>query len=585
MDTSSKADTPCIEDITRTTLSQLQREAPSMSDDRIERCLEMLLKTVSDLREIANSRAPFCALPVEILDHIMEAITNPLEQSKELADFRPFWKSAARDNTMLVPITRTCRYLRTVALSNPLLWSTMITQSSFAFISQVRRSDGVPLAVVVTPSKEFTNILDAFYPSHAHHIRELHFTDIGHRHINYVQSLMKFSAPGLMSYAVCGRTGNLRKWPTHSLPLSSTSTAALRDLYISGVPLLPSSPLPQLTHVALCDIEMRDLHIAIANLLACCPSLESLVLSELDDGSVPEPQPLRIPMERLRRLTIHELTEAAVRFYLALLPITSSQSATQLLGNGPSASVVSRWLSDRASQPESTLAFTHMLPRWSSDWHYVALTVTSPDQVVHVLEEKTVISNGHDLWNWCAQIVTHSTALLGVREVWVTNVSRMRDDKFATLQSTIASLPALETLVLKDNRHAGHTTLSSPDLSMCPSALDPSFHSDRLKTLRVIYGLSPESSSTHSYVLYALSLADMFAQLRTGAYDYFEHLVVQLVRQLVINEADLSELREHFTTVQVQYVDGLPDLPLPAFCNESRAGPYGSRAQWVGALW
>ncbi|RDX51477.1 hypothetical protein OH76DRAFT_294627 [Lentinus brumalis] len=542
----------------------------------------MLLKTVSDLRETVNARVPLCALPVEILNHIMEAIPDTLD--KQPIGFQPFWHSAARDITMLVPVTSTCRHLRTVALSNPLLWSTVDTRSNSAFIAQTRISDSVPLAVLVTPSKDFTDILDGFYPSHAHQVRELHFTDIGHRHINYVQSLSKFSSPGLMSCSLCGRTGDLFKWPTHSFLLPTTATAALRDLYIRGVPLLPSSPLPHLTHLALCDIHMQGLHPAIANFLSLCPSLESLVLSKLADGAVPDPQPLH--MEKLRRLTIHNLPQAALQYYLALLPSTPSQSATQILYTRDAAvgSDIARWMSHRAFQADTRLAFTRQV--YNRSWHDDAIAVVSPDQVAHVSQTERLTS-GQDtqgIWDRYAELITHSTTLPCVREVWVTNVSRVRDHKFAILHSIVASLPALEMLVLKDNRHAGHTTFISPDLSLCPSALDPSFKAHQLKSLRLIYGLLPESSSRHTYVLYALSFVDMLAQLRTGAYDYLEHLVLQVVRQLVINESDLSQLREHFSTVEVEYVDVLPDLPLPAYCNEPRAGPYGSGC-WEGALW
>ncbi|RPD59390.1 hypothetical protein L226DRAFT_219533 [Lentinus tigrinus ALCF2SS1-7] len=574
-----------IEDMTRVVLSQLEREAPELSGDTIKKCLELLANTASHLSEVANARVPFCALPIDILNQIMEAITDPLELSKEDADFRfePFWLSAARNSDMLVPITRTCRYLRKVALSNPLLWKTLTTHStpSIPFSQLQRLCDGVPLTLVVAPSKDFTNILDAFYPSHAHHVRELHFTEIGHRHINYVRSLMQHSTPALTSYAFCGRTGDISKWPTHELPLPLTSAALLRDLYIRDVPLLPSIALPHLTHLALSKIEMRGLHTAVANVLSLCPNLEALVLAQLFqiDSATPDPQPLH--MKKLRRLTLYGMTQTSLQYYLTLLPRGSPQSATQLLSSFETASV----LPNGTFENTTRIAFTYARPATPSFSrpHHTELTMTTPDRVVHVVQElmnRSPLSGlQYALGGWYEGLSVHSARLSQVREVWFTNMCRANAEESQVVHSIVALLPALETLVITEE-YAGNVHPVSPNLSLCPSAHDPSFQSRRLKNLRIACGLSSRSDPTHSYVLYALLFADMLAQLKTGAYDYLEHLVVLAVRQLVISEADLAQLREHFSTVKAEYVDVLPGMPVPACCNEPRAG-----IKWTGALW
>ncbi|RDX53012.1 hypothetical protein OH76DRAFT_1480055 [Lentinus brumalis] len=579
MDSDMEHDAPESMHIENMTLAQLQREAPHMSNDMIERCLDLLVQTAANVREIANAREPLCAVPVEVLHRILEAIPVPLYYRDGSIDtFQPFWHSATRDSARLIPLTQTCRHLRRVALSDPLLWSTVITHPSLAFRSYAWRNDSAPLAVVMTPFDGFTDILDAFYPSHAHRVRELHFTDMVHGRIDHLRSLMKFSSPGLRSYTFCGENSFGRdllkmslRWPGHSLPLPSGSTATLRDIHIQRIPLLPSSPLPQLTHLALCEIYMRGLHIAIANVLSLCPSLESLVLSSLfdiDNASIQDPQPLY--MKELHRLTM----------------------PTQLLIDAdPTTPLVSQWLSLEAFQPATSIAFTRT-ELYNHDW--MSFTRVSSDHVAHVSRE--FFSRGFDRSGtfrgsprWYAKLMPPGESLLDVREVWVANsVSKERDVEFAFLQPTIASLPALETLVLRDHSHGGGRSERDsifPGLSMCPSMLDPSFQSHRLKTLRLIYGLRPSRHRSHTSPKWRLSFKTMLTQLKTGAYDYLEHLVVQMGPQLVVRETDLVQLRAHFTTVQLENVDeDLPEMPLPSYCDDPRAGPHGSQG-WVGSIW
>ena len=559
-----------------------------ISHRQIERFLKILTRTTAHLCEIKNARAPLCKLPVEILTKILDFVPDPLGPSSQRLEL--FWYSAAKDSTMLLPITRTCRYLRSVALSNP--W-TVTTSSTFPATPSFIR-DSVPLIVVVTPSEGFKKILDAFYPSHARSIREIHFTNIGCEHINYCQSLVKYVTPELRSYAFCGTPRDFHHWQTYKLPLSPDSTLSLRHLDICNAPLLPPSPLPRLTHLSLRSLAMPGLHTTIANFLPLCPELEALVLSSLQDQNdhtlIPNPRPLHLA--KLRRLTIHGMIQPALQFYLTLFPWGDSQSAIQLLSNVRAASVVSPWLSrDLIVQEATVLAFTNAHHRSPPNWHGMAITMVTPKHVAHVVRSDHGIRaqpHNHstvDVPNWYADILSRAIAFSSVREVWVTNVCVERDPEFGVLRSIIRSLPTLETLVLKDTSHHGNTIPLSPDLRMCPSALDSSFQSHRLKTLRLVHGLPPQSSSAHTYVLYALSLTDMLGQLRTGAYDYFDRLIVQVARQLVVNEADIARLREHFSMVRVEYVDVLPDIALPAYCEEPKAGHYKSRPEWVGALW
>ncbi|KAI1784698.1 hypothetical protein LXA43DRAFT_193722 [Ganoderma leucocontextum] len=553
-----------------------------------------------------NDRKPLLNLPVEILGRILEYIPDPIDDDfYDGHNFRPFWQHTVSDSLMLIPITHTCRQLREIALSTPLLWSTVIASplqevsSAQAFVSELMsRNRDVPLRVLLSPSKQFTKLVDGFYPMHARRVEELHLSDVGHRHMKYLESLLSHESPLLKSYSFDGRAGSLSKWHTHALPLPPNSAPALRDLHIDQVPLLPEVPLPALTHLALCNINLPGIHGKIARVVRSCPNLVTLILSNdvrldvLDQ----DPEPLRL--QHLRRLTLNTVDAHSLEFYLTLIPPANHQIALQVLNYQidiwaiPSGPELARCIQG----PIRTLAFgSH---RVTSDFT-VSVTGIASNRAFHIVSS-LAHSRRTTIGQWLDRLLGLAAAahtFWAVREVWVTHGDQRWSVHSETVAAAIASLHMLDTIVFVRHRSRQAQTVEvapEPDLSLCPDAEDPSFNSPLLKTVRIVCYSSGDGDDgqlgepeRRSSGLQVLTFAAMLEQLKSGAkYRYLDRLVVQTDRGIVPIQDQVEKLREYIKEVLVETVDQRPTIPLPAICNEPRTGPGGDfRKVVAGALW
>lgn len=417
--------------------------------------------------------------------------------------------------------------------------------------------------------------------------------------MKYLESLLSHESPLLKSYSFDGRAGSLSKWYTNSLPLPPNSAPALRTLYINEVPLLPEAPLPALTHLALCNINLPGLHGKIAWVVRSCPNLVALTLSNdvrLDDlDQDPEP----VYLQHLRRLTLNTVDSHSLRFYLGLIPPANHQIALQVLNyqldmwSVPSGPELARSIQG----PIRTLAFgSH---RVTSDFT-VSVTAVASNRAFHIVSSlahsrKAVISQ------WLDRLLGLGAAahtFWAVREVWVSHGDLRWGVHSETVAAAIAALHMLDTIVFVyyGSRQAqtvigGH----EPDLSLCPDAEDPSFNSPLLKTVRVIYSCGtgdagqagePDRRSSGS-ISQVLTFVKMLEQLRLGAkYRYLDRLVVQTDRSIMLIPGQAEKLREYIKEVVVETIDEGPTIPLPAICHEPRAGPGGDfRKMVAGALW
>lgn len=555
-----------------------------------------------------NARKPLLSLPVEILIRILECVPDHVDYDLyDGTSFRPFWRHTITDSLMLVPITQTCRRLREIALSTPLLWSTVIVSlpkeifPEDVFVEELMGRNGdVPLRVLLSPSKQFTKLVDSFYPKHAHRIEELHLSDVGHRHMKYLESLLSHESPLLKSYSFNGRAGSLPKWHTHALPLPPRSTATLRDLHIDEVPLLPEVPLPALTHLALCKLNMPGLHSKIARVVRSCPNLVALALSndvrlgDLDQ----DPEPVHLP--HLRRLTLDAVDCHTLRFYLTLIPLSNHQIALQVLEyqldmwSIPSGPELARCIQG----PIRILAFgSH---RVTSDF-ILSVTAVASNRAFHIVStlahsRRTAISQ------WLDRLLGLGAAahtFWAVREVWITHGDQRWDVHTETVAAAIATLHMLDTIVFVHCRsRQGQAVLVAPEpsLSLCPDAESPSFNSPLLKTVRIVchaYGdgdvdqTGEAEGRSGGFVLQALTFMGMLNQLRSGTrYRYLERLVIQTDRSVVPVQEQVEKLRDYLKEVVVETVDERPTIPLPAICREPRIGPGGDfRKTVAGALW
>ena len=384
---------------------------------QIQECHETLLRAVSALRGEINARTRLLKLPAEIfyliLDHLAEWKENSptvatIQDLPEGPHLQSIWRNGATSGTVFIPLSQTCRHLRSVVLSRPLLWNTVTATPPLFHPDWVLRSQHVPLIVVVAPSKDFTRILDGFYKQHSYRIQELHLTEIGHRHFNYLKHLIEAEHPLLRRLFVDGRIGSLSKWSTHSLPIPEGSASHLRVLCLKHVPLLPTTCLPHLTHLALQNVVIPQIYRSLLDVFVCCPSLESLILSltSYSDSQYPDLGECTSLPKNLRRVTFY-IAEGfsekrdALRFCLLLLSPLAQRLALQVLEVSPHLAEETLLLGTHCSRQipdrEMVLAFSAIRHDPQEEGvHFLSATLIAPQSVFNRQNNEPRRSEGKD---------------------------------------------------------------------------------------------------------------------------------------------------------------------------------------------
>ena len=81
-----------------------------------------------------------------------------------------------------------------------------------------------------------------------------------------------------------------------------------------------------------------------------------------------------------------------------------------------------------------------------------------------------------------------------------------------------------------------------------------------------------------------MRLTKLLDQIGTGAYGYFENVLLQVTQPLEMDEEDVAQLEACFRRVVFEHVDNVHTaMPLPEYCKEPYAG--GGSGQWIGSLW
>ena len=372
-------------------------------------------------------------------------------------------------------------------------------------------------------------------------------------------------------------------------------------MMLQVVAFIPTDEFPHLTHLALLDINTSDCHIKIARLLSRCPNLESLVIWH---SYIPHP-PLDLPENFPHSLTLNRLHRVTLRLqlllfranimdlYLSFFPqgdSTPEPTALQILDLNitDNMSTLSEMLL-RITKAEASHLSLALRPYEESHFMYLSITAAGPKGTLHVSTEsfhgmsvQPQAESDASPKTFLSTILRNYAHLRVVREVWVTATPPPPDrpplhDAMDHFRSTIAALPALETIVLTV------TTIGSQlevDLGLCPSAHDPGFASPNLKTLRIVHG----NGMTGKRPVEKIRLTSLLDQIGTGAYGYFENVLLEMTRRLVVDGEDLARLRARFSRVTFQYFDSMPTMSLPDYCTEPYAGPGGS-STWHGSLW
>ncbi len=539
-----------------------------------------LLIAVAQSRAAHNAPQGLLCLPSEVLSDILEYIPDPY--SRRCASFRPFWRSMATDGHSLLPVTHVYRRLREVALSHHSLWattSTMHRRLSPCFLERSRPADIIVCAwswcQAVIPS-----VIDTF-KGEAGRIRELHLVDVEIGRRSCLEELLKCDLPNLKSFALsCCRV--VSHWDDLPLPLSRHRHPALQYLALKNVPSLPETGFSTFTHLSLAEIAVLDHHERVAGFIGDCPSLESVAFgvepwSKTIGRNCSAPKE-RLPLEHLRRVTLHELDDQTLKHYASLLQPLEHDSAYHILGcDQRDDAFLLDFLFPPATwhdEEESPLCISiHSESSWNSSF---AITVTTSDSTrqVSAYDNKLETSGGGPAWIW--KLLSARSYPLGTREVWAENAylkyRRAWPPGRCEETAVFACFPALETTVIVADHTFLHGSTAHPGVHLLPSkSRDSPLFTPTLKTLRLVHGFSDYAlgkrlaTSAGEVLMDRVDFREMLKHLGSGdhyAYLRCTDLVMQTTYDVRVDDGELDRLGEYFKTVRHEQVEVLPSMPV-----------------------
>ena len=228
----------------------------------------------------------------------------------------PYWRTSLVDSSMLLPVIHTCRRLREVSLAHPHLWTTFhasIEGPRLPLIQQMAQwSKGTPL-----------HAIGSYIPIFKEFPRDTHFASINLHEINdddfrLLQNVLEqLSSPALRTFSLFINERNAKN---DALPLFPERAPNLRELTLEDTRTLAPRGFPNLTHLALIDVSMHDLHARFISFLRECPRLQSIFLSGFVFGleGAPSTSP-PISLQHLQYVTLHDFFPSALGYYAPLL--------------------------------------------------------------------------------------------------------------------------------------------------------------------------------------------------------------------------------------------------------------------------
>ncbi|EIW65266.1 uncharacterized protein TRAVEDRAFT_42644 [Trametes versicolor FP-101664 SS1] len=192
-----------------------------------------------------------------------------------------------------------------------------------------------------------------------------------------------------------------------------------------------------------------------------------------------------------------------------------------------------------------------------------------------------------------------ATALTDARELWLADVSSPTahppsPSQISSLKTIVAAMPRLDTVVLANHFQAVWAEGGRPSLFLLPDARDARVRPS-ITTLRIVHGYGPHLREDWEMprdgsapVMPPLDLTGLVDELASGAYDYLEHLVIEVpghLRWMDVDGGDIARLRTHFKTTQVRMVEETPTMALPEYCVERSAWPPDVNDPWPHRIW
>lgn len=438
-------------------------------------------------------------------------------------------------------------------------------------------------------------------------VRDLHICDLHYDDTNNVRNLEHFTPdePMPMLESLCvhfkspvqplDENGRYRYSFVPPFTTDPDWVPKLRRLCLCSCDLASNTILSSLTHLALHSIQIRRVHTRVESILSACNALQFLHLDKLIDDnhlygappgfSLPKPTALQT-CHRLRRVSLRSMASYLASYISSLVSADQPELALQLLHiEWPRGTLhlqlpggVSRLTLGRYPTLSTQGEF-----RW---WGMSACGSR------HTLRTAAVTIEG------AAEPLLRpdaSAALADVRTLWLADVATLTSPglysfEVPVLKAAIAAFPILDTIVLANHFQSDWAEGGRPSLFLLPDARGAAVQ-PRISTLRIVHGYGMDLYKQGDFVGAAppeghpLNLTRILAELASGAYDYLEHLVIEVPGHVRVDARQVARLRPHFKTTQVRVVDETPTMALPEYCVEPRAWPRDVKEPWPHRIW
>ncbi|KAH9855802.1 hypothetical protein C2E23DRAFT_551252 [Lenzites betulinus] len=595
----TKPEDPALVENTRTFLEHLARQMPGISENDLRHVTNSLADTRLDALAQINTRRPLLCLPTEILQIILSLIPDAIVTGSKWT-LRPIWHMDVKETAMLLPVSRTCKRLREVALGCPALWTSIAADSQPISKMSLQRSRNLPLKCLLQKiiSRRRSDDDDDEDPPpmvvevpESSRIRELQvFTNS----TDFLSQLSTCSLPALESLSV----QLLDRSPLMSTPtimLSKEHVPELRRLCLITPTLSPDchDVLASLTHLALRPRGMSYLLPMIPAILRGCHSLESFHLEiPLGPYKPPNPSPSTSPdissCPRLRRVCLLRTDNELASSVLSFLPPDRPNLTIQLLSLYYKTEPPSRSITLHHAVPSDisrlSIGWVPSVPKTSSSNTYPwGMTACGSQRVLRASMKS--LGELVDLLR-----PSDSMPLSDTRELWLTDIFyRGRNgvpspENAAYLRSFIAEMPALETVVLANHFRTFYANDDAMTLHLLPDAREATSR-PQITTLRIVFGYGPlawpDIPKPESNVV--VDFANILSELESGAYDYLEHFVLEVPSTAQVNWGHVQALRAYFKTTEVRVTDCPPHMVLPDYYSEPEAWP--DARPWPFSLW